>query len=132
MTKPIRIEVVGESRSDYATRTIELVENAPRYSYERSGTWRKPGSRTVTWEVARVRLTWDRGVLKRADVLGYRLKKDGTVGVVKEHAYFRPTKEDPSRLTAHLAYDREPTSWDWLNTLVAEHSTPPPFDGTEE
>lgn len=132
MTRPIRIEVARESRSDHATRVIQLVENAPRYSYQRSGSYRRPDRVTVTWEVSRVTLSWDRGVLKRADILGHRLKKDGTVGVVKEYAYFRPTKGDPTRFTAYIGHETEPVEWDWLNTLIAEQSTPPQFDAVDE
>lgn len=128
MTQPIRFEVARESRTDHATRVIDLMENAPRYSYERAGSYRKPANRTVTWEVSQVRMSWNQGVLKRVDVLGFRLRKDGTVGVVRENAYFWPMPDAPTRFTAYLGRAAEVTEWDWLNTLIAEHSTPPPFD----
>lgn len=129
---PIRFEVEREGRSDWATRVISILDNAPRYSYERSGTWRKPSSRTVTWQVASVKIAWKRGVIERVDVTGFRLKKDGTVGVVRESAYFRPMKEDPTRFTGYMGYERATHEWGWLNTLVAEHSTVPSFDAEAE
>jgi hypothetical protein len=132
MTRPMRIEVVGESRTDHASRKIEIVENGPQYSYQRRGSWRNPEPKTITWQVTEVRIGWSQGVLTRVDVSGLRVKKDGTVGLVRETAYFRPLKGDRRRLTGYVGYESQPIEWDWLNTLVAEHSTPPPFGPADE
>lgn len=131
-TGPIRFEVEREGRSDWATRTISILANAPRYTYERTGTWRKPSNRSITWEVARVKISWKREVIERIDVTGYRLKKDGTVGVVRENAYFKPMKEDPTRLVGYIGYSSDKQEWLWLNTLVALYATVPAFDAEAE
>lgn len=128
MSGPIRFEVVQQSRYDRATRTIELTDGAPRYSYTTQGTYRTPG-KEITYEVREVHLTWEQGKLNRVHITGLRLKKDGTVGLVKEHGYFAPTVKDPKRITGWISGGGPATlEWDWLNTLVAENSTPPPYD----
>lgn len=82
MPEVMSVDPQGEKRTDLAERYLDL-DNAPMLEYTRVGFGRRQDI-DVRWVPTSAVLHWDRGVLHRVRLNGYRLKKDDTIGKIEE------------------------------------------------
>src|ERR1044071_1435003 len=73
------IEVTDEDSG--LTRTIEI-DNGPMLAYQAHD------RRAIRWVPEVVDLAWDSGLLCSCDVTGHRIRKDGSVGQVRDYHRF--------------------------------------------
>ena len=124
----IKLKAIRETRSDLAERTIE-VDGAALLSYQ---TRKSYADRTLVlreWRPTYLRLSWSRGVLRSAYVMGSRLKKDGSVGAIKETATFRIMDGVVQPATAYSGGE-EKTKYEvpqWLTSAIEQFGTVPDF-----
>jgi hypothetical protein len=139
----VKATVDREQRTDRAERTLS-VEGAPPLSYETRISYRNRKLKTVHWMPRTVRLTWDHGILRTVHVRGFKLKADGTEGLLKyqisfpvessasvghvpEYVVLRTRTPDTSYDSDH--YTSPPA---WLVQLVEDHKIVPPFKSLAE
>lgn len=124
MSTVMKATPTHENRNDLADRYFDL-DNAPVLEYTTDGGYRRP-PKDVRWQPNRVTLHWSRGELIRARVFGLRLKKDGSVGMIKESVIFKIQ----GGIVQPLLSRQYPTKW--VQSIVELFGEVPAFNERPE
>jgi hypothetical protein len=107
-TEVMLIRPVSDARIDSAHRTVSI-DGGPLLAYERS----YGAAKTIRWRPTKATLLWSYGVLVSVYVAGYRLRKDGSLGLMDDGHKFRI--DDDGKVLDTLSFDY-PTAW--LQSIV--------------